>query len=227
MVDFETVLARVGFHAVYEKTLRQAIDLACEYGFSSVQIETAMPQFFPERYDAKDRRNIRSYAEENNIVLKVHAPGEDFSLQTLHAKIQRAVLERLKEVIDFTYELGAKLLTVHPGTVPVFTIPGKGNVPIDEQYPRLHVESLETALSELSDYSEGRTLLCVENSPFTADVMNVLSEMLEDNKTFLTWDLAKMYRADGTIIAEVEDFFLKHLDKVRECHLHDRPREHG
>lgn len=36
-----------------------------------------------------------------------------------------------------------------------------------------------------------------------------------------------MYRSDGTIMTDVENFFLSHLDKVRECHLHDRTSEHG
>ena len=40
-------MALPGVHAVYEKVFREAIDLAFEYGFSSVQIETAMPESFP------------------------------------------------------------------------------------------------------------------------------------------------------------------------------------
>jgi len=220
-------LSKVGFHAVYEKTIREAVDLACKYGFSSVQIETAMPQFFPERYDGDAREQIRCYADDKEVTLKVHAPGEDFSLQTLHASIQLAVIKRLKEAIDFAADLGAKLVTIHPGTVPVFTIPGRGDIPIDVQYPQLHIQSLKVALPELSDYSKGKTLLCIENSPFTSTVMKVLSEMLKDNRIFLTLDLAKLYRSDGTIYAEIENFFLEHLDKVQECHLHDRTREHG
>jgi len=227
MSDFNKVLSKVGFHAVYEKSIREAVDLACKYGFSSVQIETAMPQFFPEIYDGDAREQIRRYADDKKVTLKVHEPGEDFSLQTLHASIQRAVIKRLKEVIDFAADLGARLVTIHPGTVPVFTIPGRGNIPIDVQYPQLHIQSLKVALLELSHYTSEKTLLCIENSPFTSAVMKVLSEMLKENRIFLTWDLAKLYRNDGTIYAEIESFFLEHIDKVRECHLHDRNREHG
>jgi len=130
-------------------------------------------------------------------------------------------------VIDFAGDLNAKLVTIHPGTVPHFTIPEKGNIPIDAQYPQLHLQSLKAAFLELSDYSEGKTWLCIENSPFTRTVMKVLSEMLEGDKLFLAWDLAKMYRGDGTIYKEIETFFLEHLDKVKECHLHDRTEEHS
>ena len=186
-----------------------------------------MPQFFPERYSSAERERVRRYAEEKNIVLKVHAPGEDFSLQTLHSSVQQAILNRLKEVVDFACDLGAKLATVHSGIVPVFTVPGEGRIPIDVQYPELCAQRLETALLELSDHSEERILLCVENSPLSATLMKLLPEMLENGSAFLAWDLAKMYNAEGRVYAEVEGFFVKHLDSVRECHLHDRTKEHG
>jgi len=227
MSKIDRVLSRIGFHAVYEKSIREAIDLASEYGFSSVQIETAMPQFFPEKYNIKTREEIRRYADEKGVTLKVHAPGEDFSLQTLHTSIQQAIIKRLKEVIDFAGDLGAKIVTIHPGTVPVFTIPKKGHVSIDVQYPKLHIHSLKTALLDLTSHSEGKTLLCIENSPFTNTVMKVLQDILNDREIFLTWDLAKLYKGDGTIYDEVENFFLKHLDKIRECHLHDRTKTSG
>jgi sugar phosphate isomerase/epimerase len=227
MSELEGVLSRIGFHAVYERSIEEAVDFASENGFASVQIETAMPRFFPEKYSSEIRAKIRRYADSKNIVLKIHAPGEDFSLQTLHTSIQRAVIERLKEIIDFAGDLNAKLVTIHPGVVPVFTIPGEGDIPITVQYPQLHLQCLKAAFEELSDYSKGKTLLCVENSPCTEIVMEALSELLKDNRIFLTWDLAKLYRKDGTIHEEVEEFFLKYLDKVKECHLHDRNEKGG
>ncbi|MEM3029154.1 MAG: TIM barrel protein [Thermoproteota archaeon] len=226
-MKLDNVLSRIGFHSVYEKSIREAVDLAYKHGFSSVQVETAMPIFFPEKYTFRARREIATYAADRNIVLKIHAPGEDFSLQTLHSPIHRAIVERLKEIIDFASDLEAKIVTIHPGVVPVFTLPGKGDVPIDVQYPQLHVQALKTALLELSDYSKGRILFCVENSPLTPTVMNVLSSMLKDNKVSLTLDLAKLYKSDGTTHRNVENFFLKNLDKVRECHLHDKTRKGG
>ena len=226
MSKLNSVFSKVGFHAVYEKSIREAVDFAFKNGFSSVQIETTMPNFFPEKYDEETRDEIRSYADSRNVVLKVHSPGEGFSLQTLHTSIQQAIIRRQQEIIDFAGDLGAKLVTIHPGTVPVFTIPGKGNVPIDVQYPQLHLQGLKGAFKELLDYSRGKTLLCIENAPFTDTVMKVLSELKEEH-IFLAWDIAKMYRGEGTVHSKVEEFFLKHLEKVRECHLHDRKEEGG
>jgi len=226
--SFEGIFSHVGFHSVYEKNVKEAVDLASKYGFSSVQIDATMPQFFPEMYDSQDRGFIQQYAKKKDITIKVHAPSEDFSLQTLHIGVQKAIINRFKEVIDFGCDLGAKIVTIHAGNVPVFTVPSVGHVPIDVDFPELYIKVLKAALNELSDYAKDRILLCIENSPFTNVVMQVLSDMLNyDCKLFLAWDLAKMYRSDGTVISDVENFFLSHLDKVRECHLHDRTIEHG
>jgi len=128
----------------------------------------------------------------------------------------------MRELIDFAQDIQAIRVTVHLGNVPVFTMPGIGDVPISEQYPDLHKKTLEKALRYLSRYAAGKTTLCVENAPFNDIVMDVLNALIDKEDLFLTWDIAKTYRQDGRLIAEVEDFFLKHLDKVRECHLHDR-----
>jgi|YelNatPaOPRAMG01_1025707.scaffolds.fasta_scaffold172175_2 hypothetical protein len=74
-MKIHNVLSRIGFHAVYEKNIREAVDLAYKHGFSSVQVETAMPIFFPEKYTFEARRRIAKYAADRNIVLKIHAPG--------------------------------------------------------------------------------------------------------------------------------------------------------
>ena len=191
------VLSRVGFHAVYERSIVEAVDLAVEYGFSSVQIDTLMPTFFPEKYDLSNRGDIRDYAISKGVILKVHAPGEDFSLRTLHRSIQDVIIERQKEVIDFARDIGARLVIFHPGRIPVFRIPEKGNVPIDVQFPEEYTRSFERALRELSDYSRGKTMLCIENAIFTDSVMEIVSRFLVEGRMFLAWDLAHMYRSDG------------------------------
>ena len=220
---FEKIRSRLGYHVVYDKSIEKAIDYASANDFASIQIDLTMPKFFPEKYDKAARRRIREYAEKRNVEITLHLPGEDFSLQTLHSRIRSAIIERIKEIIDFARDLGATRVTIHPGIVPVFTMPGLGDVPITEQYPGIHREMLDGALRELSRYAEGKTQLCVENSPFSLIVMDVLEKLLPKEKNlFLTWDIAKAYRADGSLKTDVEKFFLKHIDRVRECHLHDR-----
>lgn len=226
MTKFKKIRSRIGYHVVYDESIVDAIDYASKNGFASIQVDLTMPKFFPERYRRTSRQQIRGHAKKRNIEITLHLPGEDFSLQTLHPKIRSAIVERIKEVIDFADDVRATRVTIHPGTVPVFSMPGLGDVPITKQYPDLHKEALESALRELSRYAKGKTCLCIENSPFSKIVMDVLDKLLsEEENIFLAWDIAKTYNRDGSLKADVEEFFLKHLDKVRECHLHDRSEE--
>lgn len=61
-MKINNILSRIGFHAVYERSVRKAVDLAYKHGFSSAQVETAMPTFFPEKYTIEARREIAMYA---------------------------------------------------------------------------------------------------------------------------------------------------------------------
>lgn len=226
LTKFEKIRSRLGYHVVYDESINDAIDYASANGFASIQVDLTMPKFFPEKYTTAQRRQIRDYAKKKKIEIKLHLPAEDFSLQTLHQGIRSAIIERVKEIIDFARDIDATIVTIHPGTVPVFTMPGLGDVPITEQYPDLHKDASEKTLHELSKYAKGKTCLCIENSPFDEIVMDVLDKLLaEEENLFLTWDIAKTYRTDGSLKTDVEQFFLKHLNKVRECHLHDRTSE--
>ncbi len=58
--------------------------------------------------------------------------------------------------------------------------------------------------------------------------MEVLEELLPTADLFLCWDIPKSHTDTGKPMPEIEDFYMHHLDKVRECHLHDqKPRKYS
>ncbi len=70
--------------------------------------------------------------------------------------------------------------------------------------------------------------LCVENDRFSSLSMEVLEELLPTGKLFLTWDIPKSHTNAVKPIVEIEDFLMRHLQKVKECHLHDqKPGKHS
>ncbi len=209
----------VGYHVVYDGSILEAVDYASGNGFSSVQVDLNLPKFFPEGYDAEKRRGIREEAQSRGVAITVHAPELD--LQSFHPGVLKAVTGRLVEVMAFAEDVGARSVTVHPGPVQGFSVAGEAPTRITEMYPELHRRLFGGVLEELVGCSGGSLFLCVENKEFTRGVMAVLGEVMRRSPLCLTWDLAKMYRHDGSVIGEVEAFFLGHLDRVRECHLHD------
>ena len=213
------LFSHVGYHVVYDGSISEAVDYVSRNGFSSVQLDLNLPKFFPENYGREERRSIREEAKSRGVLVTVHAPELD--LQSFHPRVLEAVVARMEEVAGFAREVGARSVTVHPGPVQGFSLAGEAPVRITEMYPELHRRLFGDALAELANHSGGRPFFCVENKEFTRGVMAVLGEVMGRCPLYLTWDLAKMDRNDGSLVGEVERFFLEHLDRVRECHLHD------
>ncbi|WMJ79954.1 sugar phosphate isomerase/epimerase [Clostridium sp. MB40-C1] len=201
-----------------EKNIYDTIDYAKNNGFNAVEININMPIYFPEKFEKGERDIINSYRKSKEIELTLHAP-EDISLLQLQKGIREAGISRLKEVIDFGFDIGASRMTMHIGSAVCFTLTDRKTY-MDELFYDEYKTVLISTLKELIDYSKGKLKLCIENSGrFPKKVVQeVLEEMLgKEEELFLTWDIGHSYENK---YEEVE-FFLKHLDRIRTCHIHD------
>lgn len=209
---------RIGYAAaIGEKDVFSAIDYAVEHGMNAVELNMNMPCFFPENYSREARSDAGRYAREKDVALTMHAP-EDIPLLQLHQTVMEAGLGRLKEIIDFGKAMGVSRMTVHIGSPPYFTMTeGKGY--LDELHYDEFKQGLIQALNELADYGGEQLMVCVENSGRFPKrlVQEVLDDVLASKKLFLTWDIGHSYT---NLYKEVE-FFHRHLDRVKTCHLHD------
>ena len=64
--------------------------------------------------------------------------------------------------------------------------------------------------------------VCVENDRLSKIVIEALEETLPNRKLFLTWDIPKSHNSNGKPMKETESFFMRHLDRIIECHVHDQ-----
>ncbi|PAB57215.1 sugar phosphate isomerase/epimerase family protein [Anaeromicrobium sediminis] len=186
-------------------------------GFDCVELNINMPIFFPEKFTKEERQKIKSFKDENHIEITLHAP-EDITLLQLQEGIRRATMDRLKEVIDFGYDIGASRMTMHIGSSVCFTLTDRKSY-LDEIYIEEYKKVVKENLMELSDYAKNKIMICVENSGrFPKEIVqDTLEEVLKKENLYLTWDIGHSYENKYD---EVK-FFLKHIDKIRTCHLHD------
>jgi sugar phosphate isomerase/epimerase len=201
-----------------EKNIFDSIKYAKDNGFSSVELNVNMPIFFPENFTEKEKKEIKKYKEELGINVSLHAP-EDLTLLQLQKDIRKATIKRFKDVIDFAGDIGASRLTMHVGPAVCFTLIDRKSY-LDETYYDEYRAILKESLEDLADYSVGKTILCIENSGRFPEklVQETLEEVLETNKNlFLTWDIGHSYE---NLYNEVE-FFMRHTDRIRTCHVHD------
>lgn len=210
---------RIGYAAsAGEKDILDTIKYAHDNKLNAVELNINMPIFFPEKFNKEDRKKIKNYSQDMGVQLTFHAP-EDISLLQPHKIVREVGIKRIKEVMDFGHDIGATRMTMHVGPAVCFTLTDR-KVYMDELFYDEFKEILKNSLKELVEYSKGKIKLCIENSGRFPEklVQETLDEMLlKEEDLFLTWDIGHSYENKYN---EVE-FFLRHLDKIRTCHVHD------
>lgn len=212
------MLNPIGYAACLgEKSIYDTIDFAISNGFNAVEINMNVPMFFPENYSKEDRLNIKNYTSHKGIVLTLHAP-EDISLLQLQEDIRKAVINRFKTIIQFGIDIGAKNLTLHVGPSVCFTLTDRKSY-MEESYENEYKNVLKKNLKEIIDFAEDKINICVENSGrFPKEVVQeTVQELLDIDNLYLTWDIGHSLENK---YKEIE-FFIKNIDKIRTCHIHD------
>jgi len=212
---------RFGYHVVYDVDIYNAINFASRHGFGYIVPDLMIPRFFPERFSQSERRRIREAAASRNVSISFHGPSDYLNLGTIYPEVRKAVLNRMKLSLDFARDVGAERLTIHINPPFDFVFARKKGTYLKDHWT-IYKDALKQSLLELAEHSQGEIFVCVENDRLSRIAMEVLGELLPTGKLFLTWDIPKSHTINGEPIVDVENFFMRHLKRVKECHLHDQ-----
>jgi len=218
---------RFGYHVVYDRDLYDAVDFAAEHGFGYIVPDLMIPRFFPENIGRRDRRRIKEYAEFRGISMSFHGPSDNLNLVAPYPEVRRAVLRRMTLSLRLAQDLGAERFTIHPTAPLNFASGGEKGTYLQDHW-HVYKAALQESIKGILDAADG-IQVCVENSPLDELAEEVLEELLPEENLFLTWDILKsLHPTHGAPLERVEGFFLRHLSRVRECHLYDmRPGGYG
>ncbi|MFB0567663.1 MAG: sugar phosphate isomerase/epimerase family protein [Candidatus Bathyarchaeia archaeon] len=212
---------RFGYHVVYDTDIYDAINFADKHGFGYIVPDLMIPRFFPERFSQSERRRIQEFAESKNVSISFHGPSDYMNLGSVYPEVRKAVLDRMKLCIDFSRDINAQRFTIHIDPPFDFVFAGRKGTYLKDHWT-IYKDTLTQSLVELVEYSQGDILICVENDRLSKLATEVLEELLATEKIFLTWDIPKSHTNTGEPIVEMENFLIRHLERVRECHLHDQ-----
>jgi sugar phosphate isomerase/epimerase len=212
---------RFGYHVVYDVDIYDAINFAIRHGFGYIVPDLMIPRFFPDRFSKSERRRIQEFAMSKSVSISFHGPSDYLNLGTLYPEVKRAVLDRTKLCLDFARDVGAERFTIHIDPPYDFVFAGRRGTYLRDHWTQ-YKNAIRESLVELVEHSRGKVQICVENDRLSGIAMEVLEELLPTANLFLCWDIPKSHTDTGKPIHEVEDFLMRHLDKVRECHLHDQ-----
>ncbi len=83
-------------------------------GFDYIELWGEAPHAYPELVD---RRSLRDALSSYGMVLTMHAPFTDLNPATPFQPVKGAVERTMEDFVRFSDFLGAKIITVHPGSV--------------------------------------------------------------------------------------------------------------
>ncbi len=208
---------QTGYHAVYAKNYFDGIDAAKANGFGFVQFDLGVPEFFLDDLTADDLARIREHAEEKEIAITFHSPGDNVSLFCDYPLIRQGILDQFRRILEKADMLNARHMTFHTGDYPRYRKAGEKS---DDSHIVYYESVLYENLRVLTEHS-GDVLVCVENSGLNAVSRSAVRKLINDTgKLYLTLDTGKMYK-NGTLIQDDYLFFEKHQLYLREMHIHD------
>ena len=206
--------ARYVFTTEYD--LEGFIEFAAKAGFDLVQLSYEAPLKWVGDISLDRRRRIRTLLKDFGLQVCIHSVANGVNVAWLNSRFREESLKQVKESIEFTYDVGAELLTTHPGWKDMY-----GYRYPEEAYALAiegHQELAEVAASYgirlgVENMPPGWTSFCVK-----PDEARAMIEAVDWDNFGLTLDVghANIIGADA-----IDEFITPLANKIFLVHLHD------
>ncbi len=215
---------KTGYHSVYSETYFKGINDAKKYGFDFAQFDLGVPAYFLDELTNDKLLEIKRYADNSEVEVTFHSPADNTSLFSDYPLIRRGIIDEFKLILEKANVIGARHITFHTGVYPKFKKSGEKAEPFyAEHYEKILYENLKELIN-----ASGNVLVCVENYSLDDVARRVMQRLIDENeKLYLTLDIAKMYLSNNKINEDDFKFFKKNKDSVREIHIHDKNDQFG
>jgi sugar phosphate isomerase/epimerase len=188
----------------------QCLNFAEKNGIEIVELVAEPPNVLSDEYKQNYINLINTYT----IKKQIHAPYIDLSLCSYNTRIFKASIESYIEAINLSYQINAKIITIHPGLAN-FMLNS-----IREQ----NKAQLKRAIHILLDYSNiQKVQICLENMPqkyyIMTDNLNIdeVYSFISRKDLFLTFDTSHFYTCDGN----VKNLWAKFHHIIKNVHIVD------
>ena len=199
-----------------EYDLEGFIEFSSNKGFDFVQLSYEAPLKWVGEISKDRRKRIQALANRLGLPVYVHSVANAVNVAWTNSRIRKESLSQIKEAIEFTYDVGAELLTIHPGWKDLF-----GYRYPDEAYA-LAIEGHRELAEAASDYG---IRIGIENMPpvwisFGVDPKEAkaMIQAVNRDNLGLTLDVghANMLGANA-----IEEFITTLNEKIFLIHIHD------
>ncbi len=219
---------RRAYHVIYDSSLVEALQYASSNNWTGVAPDLGVPQFSPERFPPKMREELREMSSTLSLEWGFHAPGDDLSLTATYPPVRLAIIEYMKQIIDFSRDVSdsATNLVVHAGLPPSFGKAGGEKEAFLKINHELYLRTLHENLSELIEYGEPDVHIALENHAWNHMVREAIGALLSEGLR-LCLDIPKHYGPDLGIKSEDWAIFQENRNAIEVVHVHDWSKKHG
>lgn len=199
-----------------EYDLEGFIEFASDKGFDFVQLSYEAPLKWVGEISKGRRKRIQTLANRLGLQVCVHSVANAVNVAWTNSRIRQESLSQIKEAIEFTYDVGAELLTIHPGWKDLF-----GYRYPDEAYT-LAIEGHRELAEAASDYG---IRIGIENMPpfwlsFGVDPEEIkaMIQAVNRDNLGLTLDVG---HANILGVNAIDEFITTLNEKILLIHIHD------
>lgn len=217
----KNILDKVTYHAVYDDSIVDALRYAKANGFAGIQVAAEAPHLSFEALTAKQRDTIASFRRKHALSISLHAPDNLTSLFAASEILSRGISRYFQGLFDFAEEIGAGLITMHPGSMTRFRTDENPARRIPEADRAIYAQALSINLLRLVELARRRFVICIEYCQVSLGLQKRLQPFLDSGELSLCWDLAKTFDGRMRCNVELEQYFWRRLQHVRQVHLHD------
>lgn len=220
--------ARRAYHVIYDTSLVDALQYASSNSWTGIAPDLGVPQFSPERFLPKMREELREMSSTLSLEWGFHAPGDDLSLTTTYPPVRLAIIEYMKQIIDFARDVSDSVtnLVVHAGSPPSFgKAGGKKDAFLKCNY-ELYLRTLCENLAVLIEYGRPDVHIALENHAWNHVIREAIGALLSEGLK-LCLDIPKLYGPDLGIKPEDWAIFQENKNAIEVVHVHDWSKKHG
>jgi len=220
--------ARRAYHVIYDTSLIDALQYASSNSWTGIVPDLGVPRFSPERFLPEMREELREMSSTLSLEWGFHAPGDDLSLITTYPPVQLAIIEYMKQIIDFARDVSDSVtnLVVHAGLPPSFGKAGGEKDAFLKSNYELYIRTLCENLSELIEYGNPDVHIALENHAWNRMVREAIRTLLSAGLR-LCLDIPKLYRTDLSVRDEDWIIFQEYANAIEVVHVHDWSAKHG
>ena len=91
-----------------------AVEVIGDSGLEYIELWGEVPHAYP---DWVDRNRLRDALSTHDMIVTMHAPFTDLNPASPFQPVKASIEKTLEEFVEFSSSLGAKMVTVHPGSV--------------------------------------------------------------------------------------------------------------